>query len=106
MKTGIHPQWYQAVVTCACGNTFTVGSTRPAISVEICAKCHPFFTGEMRFVDTLGRVEKFQKKQQVVAGKTFVSSKLKKALKKKQEEEEESKRPKSLKEMLDKVKSV
>src|SRR3990167_2758499 len=102
MKTGIHPQWYQATGVCACGNTFTVGSTRPAVSVEICAKCHPFFTGEMRFVDTLGRVEKFQKKQQVVAGKTFVSSKLKKALKKKQEEEEEAKRPKSLKEMLDK----
>ena len=106
MKTGIHPTYYaDAVVVCACGNTFTVGSTKPQILVEICAKCHPFFTGEMRFIDTLGRVEKFQKRQQAVAGKMVVSKKMKKVLKKKQEEEEDAKRPKSLKEMLDKVKA-
>ena len=92
-------------MTCACGNTFTVGSTRPSISVEICAKCHPFFTGEMRFVDTLGRVEKFQQRQQAHMGAPkSVSKKMKKVIKQKQEAEEEAKRPKSLKEMLDKVK--
>lgn len=106
MKANIHPTWFPgAQVTCACGNTFTVGSTKSAISVEICAKCHPFFTGEMRFVDTLGRVEKFQRKQAATSGGKAVSKKMKKVLKKKQEEEEEARRPKSLKEMLDKVKT-
>ncbi len=63
MKKGIHPKYYEeAVVTCACGNTFTVGSTKKEIRVEICSKCHPFFTGEMKFIDTEGRIEKFMKK--------------------------------------------
>ena len=63
MKT-IHPKWHpKAKVACACGHTFITGSTKPEIQVEICAACHPFFTGEMRFVDTQGRVEKFQAKQ-------------------------------------------
>ncbi|WP_038056704.1 50S ribosomal protein L31 [Thermodesulfobacterium hydrogeniphilum] len=63
MKKGIHPEYYpNAVVRCACGNEFTVGSTKPEIKVEICSKCHPFFTGEMKFVDTEGRIEKFMKK--------------------------------------------
>lgn len=93
------------MVTCACGNTFTVGSIKPTINVDICSKCHPFFTGEMRFVDTMGRVERFQKRQSVAADMP-VTKKQKKLLKKKQEEEEEAKRPKSLKEMLDKVKAV
>lgn len=107
MKAGIHPKYNQAMVTCVCGNTFVVGSTKPKIDVEICAKCHPFFTGEMRFVDTLGRVEKFQHKQaaqQAQGSGVYVSKKQKLALKKKQEEIEEAARPKSLKEMLDKVK--
>jgi len=105
MKADIHPQWYQATVTCACGNTFMVGSTKAAINVDICSKCHPFFTGEMRFVDTMGRVERFQKKQAAMASAP-ASKKAQKLLKKRQEEEEEAKRPKSLKEMLDKVKAV
>ena len=105
MKAGIHPQWYQATVICACGNTFTVGSTKPAISVEICAKCHPFFTGEMRFVDTMGRVERFQQATlRQAQGGQAVSKKMKKLLKQKMEDEEEAKRPKSLKEMFDRVK--
>ncbi|NPA39881.1 MAG: 50S ribosomal protein L31 [Thermodesulfobacteria bacterium] len=63
MKKGIHPEYYpDAVVRCACGNEFKVGSTKPEIRVEICSKCHPFFTGEMKFVDTEGRIEKFMKK--------------------------------------------
>lgn len=104
MKANTHPQWYpDAKVTCACGNTFTVGSTKPEITVEICSACHPFFTGEMRFVDTMGRVERFQQKQQAVGGGKSLSKKMKKVMKKRQEEEEEAKRPKSLKEMLDRV---
>ncbi len=63
MKNTIHPDWYQeAVVTCVCGNTFTTGSTLETIQVDICNKCHPFFTGEMRFVDRQGRVDRFMEK--------------------------------------------
>ncbi|AWB10834.1 LSU ribosomal protein L31P [Thermodesulfobium acidiphilum] len=63
MKEGIHPRFYEdCVVTCACGNTFTTGSTRKSIKVEICSKCHPFFTGTQKLVDTEGRIEKFNKK--------------------------------------------
>lgn len=104
MKAVGHPKYYdEAVVKCACGNTFTVGSTKPSLEVDICAKCHPFFTGEMRFVDTMGRVERFQKTMAQSAGKTYVSKKKKQVLKKQQEEAEEAARPKSLKEMLDRV---
>jgi len=105
MKATGHPTYHQAVVTCACGNTFTVGSTKAKINVEICAKCHPFFTGEMRFVDTLGRVERFQQKQAVLGGKPGLSKKQRLADKIRIAEEEEAARPKSLKEMLDKVKA-
>lgn len=62
MKEGIHPKYEECTVTCGCGNKFTTRSTKKAISVEICSACHPFFTGKMKFVDTTGRVEKFQKK--------------------------------------------
>lgn len=63
MKANIHPQWYpEAKVTCACGHTFMTGSTLPEIRVEICSKCHPLFTGQTKFVDTLGQVERFQKR--------------------------------------------
>jgi len=62
MKKGIHPKYYVAKVTCACGNTWYVGSTKPEIRVEICSKCHPFYTGTQKLVDTAGRVEKFKKK--------------------------------------------
>jgi large subunit ribosomal protein L31 len=107
MKAAIHPEYYKdAVVTCACGNTFTVGSTKPKIDVEICSKCHPFFTGEMRFVDTMGRVEKFQKKvlHQAQDGKVL-SKKRRRIMKKKQEEIEEAAKPRNLKEMFDRVRS-
>lgn len=62
MKEGIHPKYEECTVTCGCGNKFVTRSTRKAISVEICSACHPFFTGKMKYVDTTGRVEKFQKK--------------------------------------------
>ena len=63
MKDKIHPQYYtDAQAICACGNTFTVGSTRKTLKVELCSKCHPFFTGERRMVDTAGRVERFKRR--------------------------------------------
>ncbi len=62
MKENIHPPYYQAKVRCACGNEFEVGSTLEEIKVEICSKCHPFFTGKQKLVDTAGRVEKFMRK--------------------------------------------
>jgi large subunit ribosomal protein L31 len=66
MKAKIHPKYYDdAKVTCLCGNTFTAGSTKPEIRVEICGKCHPFYTGEQRIVDSLGRVERFKKRYKV-----------------------------------------
>ena len=63
MKEKIHPKWYpEARVHCACGSTFTTGSTLPEISVEICAACHPLFTGQQKLVDTAGRVDKFNQR--------------------------------------------
>jgi large subunit ribosomal protein L31 len=63
MKEKSHPQYYSdAKVICACGNTFTTGSTRKEIKVELCSKCHPFLTGERRMMDTAGRVERFKRR--------------------------------------------
>lgn len=62
MKEGIHPEYKDALVTCACGNTFTTRSTLESIHVEICSRCHPFFTGRQKLVDTAGRVERFRRK--------------------------------------------
>ena len=60
MREGIHPKWYpEARVTCACGNSWTVGATVETIRTDVCSKCHPFFTGEQRIVDTEGQVERF-----------------------------------------------
>lgn len=61
MKESIHPKYYdKAVVHCACGKTFTVGSTKQEIQVEICHNCHPFYTGKEKLIDTAGKVEKFR----------------------------------------------
>ena len=63
MRKDIHPKYYpKAKVICACGNTFTVGSTQELIEVEICSNCHPFYTGKEKLVDAMGRVEKFRKR--------------------------------------------
>ncbi len=63
MKDKIHPKYYtDAKVICACGNTFTTGSTQKELKVELCSKCHPFFTGERRMMDTTGRVERFKRR--------------------------------------------
>jgi large subunit ribosomal protein L31 len=88
------PKWYpEAKVVCACGHTFTTGSTKPEIRVEICSACHPFFTGEMRYIDTQGRVEKFQAKQKAAQAQGW---------QKKKKEEPKEERPRTLKEMLQK----
>lgn len=62
MKQGIHPDYKQVTVKCACGETFTTGSVREDIKVEICSKCHPFFTGKQKLIDTGGRVDRFKKR--------------------------------------------
>jgi large subunit ribosomal protein L31 len=99
MKKDIHPKWFnEAKVVCACGNSFTVGSTQELIKVEVCSECHPFYTGQQKFVDTLGRVEKFHKKQKEASEN--IVSKRKKRLQKKLSQEKEDQRPKTLKEML------
>jgi len=62
MKVGIHPEMKEATVTCACGETFTVKSTKESINVEVCSKCHPFYTGKQSRASKTGRVEKFNQK--------------------------------------------
>ena len=62
MKQGIHPEYVEATVKCPCGETFTTRSTKSELRVDICSKCHPFFTGKQKFVDAGGRVDKFKKK--------------------------------------------
>jgi large subunit ribosomal protein L31 len=73
MKAKIHPDYFTATVTCACGNTFQVGSTKETIRVEICSNCHPFYTGKQNLVDTAGRVDRFKemmaKKSKLVEAK-------------------------------------
>ncbi|MDY3052853.1 MAG: 50S ribosomal protein L31 [Ndongobacter sp.] len=63
MKKDIHPDYYEnATVVCACGNTFTTGSTKESLKVEVCSECHPFYTGKQKFAERGGRVERFKKK--------------------------------------------
>ena len=72
MKEGIHPKYQEVTIRCGCGNTFTTRSTSAKINAEICSACHPFYTGKQKFVDTAGRIEKFQKKY---AGKYGIKDK-------------------------------
>ena len=67
MKPGIHPRYRRATVQCACGNTFETRSTTPMIHVEICARCHPYFTGKQKLIDTAGRVERFRQRYKTAA---------------------------------------
>ncbi|RPH47471.1 MAG: 50S ribosomal protein L31 [Desulfobacteraceae bacterium] len=62
MKKDIHPDYVATTITCACGNVMEVGSTKADIKIEICSKCHPFFTGKQKLIDTAGRIERFRKK--------------------------------------------
>ena len=66
MKEGIHPEYYEATVTCNCGNTFKTGSTKQDIHVEICSKCHPFYTGQQKAAAARGRIEKFNAQLKLV----------------------------------------
>ncbi|MBE9502345.1 MAG: 50S ribosomal protein L31 [Dehalococcoidia bacterium] len=65
MKEKIHPKYMEAKVICSCGNTFTTGSTKEVLKVEVCSKCHPFFTGERRIMDATGRVERFKRRYKI-----------------------------------------
>jgi large subunit ribosomal protein L31 len=94
MKVGIHPTYHQAKVTCACGNVFSVGSTRESINVELCSKCHPFYTGEQRFVDTANKIDKFKEKMKTAAAYKVT------AVKKQEEVRAKQSAPKTLAEML------
>lgn len=95
MKTQIHPKTFsEAKVICACGNTFTTGSTKEVIMVEVCNKCHPLYTGEHRFLDTKGKVEQFKRKQ------TLAAEMQKKLGSKKNKENKSEKTTKSLRELL------
>lgn len=95
MKQAIHPQYFEnAQVICACGNKFTTGSTQEVIHVELCSNCHPFYTGEQRFVDSASRIQKFEQKQKKAA-------EIKATVVKKQEEQKKADNaPKTLREML------
>ena len=73
MKADIHPEYVACTITCSCGAVYHTRSTKPKIHVEICAKCHPFFTGQQRLVDTAGRVERFRRRYTKTAGKKAAS---------------------------------
>jgi large subunit ribosomal protein L31 len=94
MKANTHPTYYNdAKVVCSCGNTFTTGATVPEIHVELCNNCHPFYTGQQRFVDTASRIDKFRKKLDVA--KTAPKKKAKK-----ETGDKEDDAPQTLREML------
>lgn len=98
MQAKIHPKYYaDAKVTCICGNSFTTGSTMPEIQIDICSSCHPFFTGEMKFVDTQGRVDKFQQKVKKADAK-YISKKAKRNARKNQTQDDNQ--PKTLQQMI------
>lgn len=99
-KAGLHPKYYpEARITCtSCGKTYAVGSTVPETTVEVCANCHPFFTGKEVLLDTEGRVEKFEKRRAAWE----IGRKKREAQRAAAEPKEEQKRPVSLKELLEK----
>ena len=70
MKEKIHPEYHDVTVTCACGETFHTRSTRKSLRLEICSKCHPFFTGKQKLIDTAGRVERFRRRYQKIGDKS------------------------------------
>ncbi len=97
MKQNIHPQYMPMAVSCACGNKFTVGGSKKDLHIDVCDKCHPFFTGTQKFVDAMGRVDKFMAKRAAAVG--YVK-KNKKGL------NEVDSSPKTLKEMLEAKKAA
>lgn len=95
MQAAIHPQYVETQVVCACGNTFKTQSLKETITIDVCSRCHPFFTGEQRFIDVKGRVEDFQKKQQHAKKMQEVL-----ATKKSKTKTSKGDEPKSLRELL------
>jgi len=96
MKAKVHPQWFEAAkVSCACGNTFTTGATMEELQVDVCSACHPFHTGQMKYVDTAGRVDAFMAKQKN-AQKKVLSKSQRREMKRKTKIEKELERPDSL----------
>jgi large subunit ribosomal protein L31 len=99
MKAKIHPKWYpDAQVICVCGNTFTIGATIDKIQVEVCSNCHPFYTGQMKYVDTAGRVDAFKAKQ-AKAKKKIISKVEKRKLKREKKIKAELEKPDTLEEV-------
>ena len=99
MKKNVHPKYFKnAQVACVCGNRFTTGSTVESIHVQLCNKCHPFYTGEQKFVDSTSKIQRFQEKQE--AAKNYVSKKARKQ----QEQKKKDSEPKTLREMLMSIK--
>lgn len=95
MQTAIHPQYFDATnVICVCGNRFTIGSTKETIHVELCNKCHPFYTGEQKFVDTASRIQKFETK--IKTAQSYKAT----HIKKQEDKRKANEAPKSLREML------
>lgn len=96
----IHPKWYEnAQVKCACGNTFTVGAAVPEIQVEVCSVCHPFYTGQMKYVDTAGRVDAFREKQKQAKGKKNLSKTERRKMKRQDRIQKELEKPDTLEEL-------
>lgn len=97
MKAGIHPQYNESItVTCSCGNSFLTGSIKESIRVDLCSKCHPFYTGTQKLVDTEGKVEKFARKRKIAQKQQAVIQAKKQVEQKKQQLQ----RPNSLAEMV------
>lgn len=92
MKPGIHPNYVESTVICACGNTFTTRSTRAQIRTDLCNVCHPFYTGEQRIVDTAGQVERFMRRVEAAAGSSR-PSKRKQRMAARADREAQSRRP-------------
>jgi large subunit ribosomal protein L31 len=106
MKKEIHPKTFEnCMVTCACGNKFTTISTLPSITVEICSACHPFYTGQRRFVDTERRIDKFTKKAKLAEETRLKNVELKKARAAKKTAVRTPVKEQTVKEMLGKIKS-
>ncbi len=105
MKANIHPKWYpEAKVTCACGHSFVFGATFPSLQVEICSFCHPFYTGQMKYVDTAGRVDAFRVKLAKKSEK-IISKAEKRKLKKERKIQRELERPDTLEELRQSLKN-
>lgn len=105
MKVNIHPKWYpEAQVICACGNTFKTGATIPQIKVDVCSECHPFYTGQMKYVDTAGRVESYKTKQSK-AKSNLISKSQKRQIKREKKIQKELEKPDTLTEIRNQSKS-